>query len=428
MKPQMTCPVRPPQCRGELSQRGFTLVELMISLVLGLFIVLALVTLLINVNRNNSELTKTNGVIESGRFASQLLQADLSHAGFWARYVPQWDDLTFKNAPTLPTTIAGFDPCASLATWDANYKLNLIAHPVQAYQFASPAVALSICSGKMANPQPNTDVLFVRHAAPCVASATATDDDCKDATGNVYFQVPDCTTTTSPGYSASTYVFGTDTFTLRKRDCTAAAAGTLENKYKYVSNFYYVRNYATNVGDGLPTLMRAQFRCTLDAPGTSCTSPPQFQPADALVEGIEGFRVEFGADSVSDSGATLTAADFSNSITWANSSNLTSPTNRGDGLPDGAYIRGPSATEFQLMNTVAVKVYYLVRSENKTAGYTDSKVYCLGSSCPAATSTTCPVGTANTQPLLGPFCDGYKRHLFSQTIRLTNVSMRRETP
>ena len=33
---------------------GFTLVELMISMVLGLFIVLALVTLLINVNHNNS--------------------------------------------------------------------------------------------------------------------------------------------------------------------------------------------------------------------------------------------------------------------------------------------------------------------------------------------------------------------------------------
>jgi hypothetical protein len=29
---------------------------------------------------------------------------------------------------------------------------------------------------------------------------------------------------------------------------------------------------------------------------------------------------------------------------------------------------------------------------------------------------------------MGPFCDGYKRHLFSRTIRLNNVSMRRETP
>jgi type IV pilus assembly protein PilW len=29
---------------------------------------------------------------------------------------------------------------------------------------------------------------------------------------------------------------------------------------------------------------------------------------------------------------------------------------------------------------------------------------------------------------VGPFNDGYKRHLFTQTIRLTNISMRRETP
>jgi type IV pilus assembly protein PilW len=62
------------------------------------------------------------------------------------------------------------------------------------------------------------------------------------------------------------------------------------------------------------------------------------------------------------------------------------------------------------MNTVAVRIFVLVRSENKTPGYVDTKTYTLG-------STT-----------MGPFNDGYKRHLFTQTVRLTNVSSRRETP
>ena len=80
--------MRLPAWGARRSQSGFTLVELMISMVLGLFIVLALLTLLINVNRNNSEMTKSNRMIENGRFTLQLLEADLSHAGFWGGFVP----------------------------------------------------------------------------------------------------------------------------------------------------------------------------------------------------------------------------------------------------------------------------------------------------------------------------------------------------
>ena len=84
------------------SQRGFTLVELMVSMVLGLLIVLALITLLINVNRNNSELSRTNRLIENGRFALQLLQADVAHAGYWGGHVRQFDDSTGSTSVTPP--------------------------------------------------------------------------------------------------------------------------------------------------------------------------------------------------------------------------------------------------------------------------------------------------------------------------------------
>ena len=70
----------------------------------------------------------------------------------------------------------------------------------------------------------------------------------------------------------------------------------------------------------------------------------------------------------------------------------------------------------QLMNAVSVKIYTLVRSEVKTPQYVDGKKYCLMSTCAVA---------ADYQ---GPFSDGYKRHLFTQTVRMVNVSARRETP
>ncbi|MBG9387508.1 PilW family protein [Caenimonas aquaedulcis] len=380
------------------AQSGFSLIELMVSLVIGLFIAIALVSLLINVNRNNSELSKTNRIIENGRFAVQMLTADLGHAGFWAGHVPKFDDLTNTAVPTdVPTGIP--NPCVSLAIWGDPYKTNLLGIPVQAYEIPSPVPSptLSVCATRVLNPQPNTDVLFVRHAETCIAGV---DTNCPaQVVGDVYFQEALCTTTTSVNYTTTVSIIGTDTFTLKKRDCTTTA-----DLYRFVSNMYYIRDYAVTAGDGIPTLMRSQWN------GTS------FPAAQAVVEGVEGFRVEIGVDNVSDSGA---AANFTQAVIWANNANLNSPTNRGDGLPDGAYIRCTTAapcTVAQLMNAVAVKVYLLVRSENKSPNFIDGKAYCLASSCPTAADK------------MGPFNDGYKRHLFMQTIRLTNVSSRRETP
>lgn len=388
----------------------------MISLVIGLLIVLALLTLLINVNRNNSELTKTNRVIENGRFALQLLEADVSHAGFWGGFVPGFDDLSNAAVPTdAPTEIP--DPCpAEFAGGTAStfatptYVANLIGIPVQAYEIPAvvPSPTLSVCASKVVRPQPKTDVLFVRHVETqsCVAGAAG----CPASAGDLYFQMNSCLDSTSPGYSTTSYVLATTTtaFTLYQGSCTpavpiaAASTGTRAQLRQYVSNLYYVRDYAVTVGDGIPTLMRSQF-------GLS-SGVLQYRGAEALVEGIEGFRVELGVDSTSATGA---AVNHAQAVSFPDPTRLVRPSNRGDGYPDGSYVHCTTATPCttaQLTNTVAMKIYVLVRSENKTAGWVDDKTYTLG-------STT-----------LGPFNDQYKRHLFTQTVRLTNVSTRRETP
>jgi type IV pilus assembly protein PilW len=390
------------------NEGGFTLVELMISMAIGLFIVLALVTLLANVSRNNGEMGKTNRVIENGRFSLQLLEADVAHTAFWAGYIPQFDDLVRAAVPTdVPSAVP--DPCLGLASWDDAYKANLIGVPIQAYEIPAivPTPSLPVCGTRVVNPQPSTDVLVVRHTDTCAAGV----GNCAAATpGDVMMQVDRCTDSSSPNFTSTSFVLGTTSFTLHNRDCLTPA-----DQYRYVSNLYYVRNYAVTPGDAVPTLMRSRFT------GTGHAAP------EALIEGVQGFRVEFGIDNLSDTGG---AVNFGNAITWADTSNLNSPTNRGDGLPD-TYVACTTAapcTADQLMNAVAAKIHVLVRSEKPTPGYTDSKVYCLGSSCPPPTASSCPAAGANPRPLMGPFCDGFKRHLFTQTVRLVNVSTRRETP
>lgn len=368
---------------GLRSKRGFSLVELMIAIALGLTIMAALMTLFVNLSRNNKELAKTNILIENGRFTIQLLESDLVHAGFWGGYIPDFDDLTTTTAPgDTPTAIP--DPCLtySTANWNSAYKTNLIGIPVQSYDTAA------VCTSLLVNKLADTDVLVVRHVNTCVPGET----NCEaDTSGELYFQSTNCTASPDP------YVLDTSGYTLTNRDCT-----TVADKRKFISHIYYIRDYASTVGDGTPTLMRSEFSLS--------ASTLAHQAAVPLIEGVEGFRVEFGIDSLSKTGA---AVDYSAAVAWTDISNKHTPTNRGDGAADGAFVRCTTAspcTAAQLTNVVAAKLYVLARAPQFSTGYTDSKTYTLG-------------GTT-----LGPFNDSFKRHVFSTTVRLNNISGRRETP
>lgn len=400
---------RPLNSSSRLPESGFSLVELMVAITISLLILVSMVGVYVNLSRSNNEMAKTNIQIENGRFAMQLLQGDLAHAGFWGGYVPQFDDMSSTADPeaanlggTVPTAVP--DPCLeyTVANWTAEYKANLIGIPVQGYD-AVPAGCASVVTNKKAD----TDVLVLRHAETCLPGVGNCD---ADAAGKLYLQSTLCGTE-----STTPFVLDTAGHNLHKKDCT-----TLADKRRFMSSIYYIRNYAVTPGDNIPTLVRSQFDLVGTPPG-ELKHPDQ---ATALIEGIEGFRIEFGVDSVSDDGVNiLNDADllkrYDAAIIWKDPANLVSPINRGDGIPDGAFVRcvtgspttDPCNDPKQMANVVAVKVYVLARSREPSPGYTDTKKFKLGSA-----------------PEIGPFNDGYKRHVFSTTVRLMNISGRRETP
>jgi len=443
--------------------RGLSLIELMIAITLGMLIVAALLALFLNVTRTNSEMAKANQQIENGRFAIQLLQDDVVHAGFWGTYVPQFDDLTTVTIPLdAPTALP--DPCKAQANWTGNDLSDLIGIPVQGDAGTCP----------LTSQQANTDVLVVRHAMTCVAGAGGNCEN--EAAGKLYFQSSQCekemwavaqagTSTTltldagasstdgfykgvliriiegtgkgqsstitayngttkvatvSPAWTtipdnSSVYAFGLGyvmgvsdgtpgdpPFIFHKRDCT-----TVADKRKFVSNIYYIRDYAVTAGDGIPTLVQSTF----DDVGQ--------QNAKALIEGIQRFRVMYGIDSQSKGG---TDENYTVPVQWVNPYNKVTPTNRGDGVPEGAYVKASDVTcaaptngmpdSCPAANVVAVKIYVLTRSLEATPGYKDTKTYQLGD--PSYT--------------MGPFNDGYKRHVYSTMVRLVNPAGRRDTP
>jgi type IV pilus assembly protein PilW len=383
------------------AQRGLTLIELMVSIAITLIIVAALLTLYLNVTQTNREMVKVNRQIESGRLAIYLLENEVAHAGFWENYMPQFDDLTLTTVPANVPTGAAPDPCLPFTptNWTEAYKRSLLDIPVQSYSDVPTG-----CAAVVTNKKANTDVLVVRHAETCVAVEGGATNCEEDTAGRMYFQSSLCATQTPSSFELGSSVGAspTDFSSIKKKDCLTAAF-----KRKFISSIYYVRDYAETAGDGIPTLVRSRF----DSVGGNLAH----QAPMALIEGIEGFRVELGLDTL---GKTGLAVNYAQAINWLDATNKTTPTNRGDGSPDGDFVHCTTAapcTADQLSNTVAVKLYVLARSIESSPGHTDSRTYVLGG--PSATPFT-----------MGPFNDNFKRHVFATSVRLTNVTGRRETP
>jgi type IV pilus assembly protein PilW len=377
-----------PRASHAKSSHGFGLVELMVSMVIGLVIVAALVTLFTGTSRNNREMASANSVIENGRFAIQLLEDDLVHAGYWGTWVPRFDNPTFADAPDdVPTAVP--DPCLAYnpGNWDAAYYSDLLGIPLQAYEADDAGLP---CAALLTDRVADSDVLVVRHAETCVAGVGGCE---ADLAGNIYIQSSLCATEATP------LVIGPNAaYNLTARDCAALA-----EKRKFVSHIYYVRDYARDAGDGIPTLVRSEF----DFVGGTLSH----QPPVPLIEGVDTLRVEIGIDDTSRTGDPV---DNSVAIAWLDDETKVAAVNRGDGIPDGDFVRCTSlapCTAEQLTNATAARVYVLARSREPTNGYTDTKEYELGAS-----------------GAVGPFGDGFKRHVYATTVRLINVSGRRERP
>lgn len=391
-----------------MPQRGFSLVELLVAIAIGLVIVAATTSMLVTANRSNAELARSGQINESGRFALQIMANEVVRAGFWGRWIPAFDELTTTGTPgdypvatVNPTAATGTaaipDPCKAYADWQniAQYKTNLIGIPVQVYEVAASGVS-PVCSSVVSSPQANTDILIVRGVEPCVAGSTG----CTALnSGEVFFQRAMCSL--ESGYVMSAASAALNLRRPNPADPTTCIA-SLADRFRFVSTIFYVRSFSSAAGDGIPTLMMSQFGLS---GGTY-----QHNTAQAIIPGVQGFRVELGVDNLSKSGG---AVNQQVAISWADSTNLTTPTNRGDGVPD-TWVRCTAAadcTVAQLTNAVAVRLHLLVRAETPTTGYTDGKTYTLG----AASA-------------VGPFNDSVRRRVYTQTVRVQNVSMRRETP
>ncbi len=262
-------------------QAGVTLVELMISLTLGLILLAALLTVFSNSSAARSELERTSRQIENGRYAVQMLSDDLRVAGFYGE---------FSGAMPIPAALP--DPCStSPAVWNTAMSLH-----IQAYDDATtPITCLPI------NAKSNSDVLVVRRVKTCIAGVGGCEPV---AAGKPYLQASLCQT---DALQHVLDVEGSGAFPLKQKDCTTGA-----EKREYMVHIYYI---STDNGSGqsVPTLTR------LEMSGGALVQVP-------LVEGIEEMNIEYGIDTDGDGQPDAYSADPTN-YTYVGCTNCTAGNN-----------------------------------------------------------------------------------------------------
>jgi type IV pilus assembly protein PilW len=332
-------------------ERGFSLIELMVAITLGLMIIAVIGTLFANTSRARSDLERTSQQIDSARYAVETISEDLQLAGFYGEL----------NTAALAVPAALPDVCSSApSTW-----LDAIPLHVQGYD---QGIGVPACvPGSIV---PDTDVLVVRRVRTCQASTPGCDSVVPT---EPYLQVALC------GSSPSSQRIGiaADTaFSLTQKDCTTPAS-----LRRYVVHVYFISSN-NGLGVNTPTLKRAEFN------GAAFVEV-------ALADGIEQLQVEYGIDTDGDGSPDHYTADAT-TFTFPGCSGCAPASN--------------------WANVVAAKVHVLARSGETVAGHVDRKVYELGT---AADGT--PVR-------LGPFNDGYSRHVYSTAVRLMNPSARRDRP
>ncbi|HEY5899155.1 MAG TPA: PilW family protein [Burkholderiales bacterium] len=355
---------------------GFSLIELMIAMTLGLVLLAVLATVFSSSSESQRALQRNAAQIESGRFAMDMLTQDLHVAGYYGQMGIQ------PNTATLP------DPC--LVTTAAQIKAAMTA-PVQLYRAVDlvsiPDTSATTCGTWLnnSNVKPGSDILVIRRAETSVVAIGQT-----ALSNEVYLQA------TSGDYEIQ-FGNGSALLALKKADGNDTVLRKLDNTAaeirKYRTHIYFVARCSVPGGGGdvcgaanddggtrIPTLKRLE----LTVSGTTRTFV-----VTPIAEGVDYFKVDVGLDT---SPPAVNAA--TNSI--------------GDGAPD-SYTNAPSAADHA--NIVTAKIHMVVRNPEPSAGFLDDKTYALGL-----------IGS------VGPIGDRYKRHGYVSEIRLTNLSARREIP
>lgn len=227
--------------------KGFSLIELMVSMVIGMFLIAGVFSVYLNGRSSQAVVNDQLELLENARFALDTISYDLRHAGLWGR-INEYDSGLGNVSSDLVGNVAG--ECVP-GSWVGNFSV-----PVGAFNDTNPypGCVVDYASG---------DVLEVRYTLGSpVADANLQ---------------PDMIYVNSDVNQAEFFVGN-----------TSPAVSTDAQNFQVVTNLYYISDFSNQPGDGIPALHRLSLE-----PGPEVVDR-------VLLSGIENLQVQYGLDTDDD--------------------------------------------------------------------------------------------------------------------------------
>lgn len=306
---------------------GFSLIELMIALTVGLITLTVIATVFSQTSSGRGELDRVSRLVENSRFAADIIGDDVRHAGFYGTFLPPTDTVYTDPSPCAWNTVdpvqLGWQPGASPPRY-----------PAQLQGWDDPAAAL-VALNCLPDRVPGTDVLAIRRVSSRAVPLAQV------ATTSVYVQAAQCISDPPPMLRVSNLAAQ---FTLRTAACDVA---NLAGIRRYFVRVYYVASCNECApSDGIRTLKRME---VVD----------NVYRVVSLAEGVENVQFEYAFDTNDDGSPEEMRTDLG--------------------------VAGPAAS---WANVVAVRMHVLMRStEPGMTADTTPTLFNLG---PGHAAVSCP--------------------------------------
>ena len=250
-------------------EAGLSLIELMVALVIGLFLIAGAVSVYQQARNAYRTTEAVARVQETARYAFDVLEPEIRMASYWGfNSRPDYIEERAVPGAGVPSTLTGYT--AKLATCGSNFAINLdeyIGGRDDTYNLTCAAFTGGAAAG--------SDVLIVRRVAEQASQAIET--------GRAYLQ--------TSRLRGTLFVPGDDCSDLTAcSEIPAGYAPPQSRTHELLASAYYVANNATD-RPGFPSLRRKRL--------TNLTAANIFVDEE-VIPGVEDMQVRFGVDTNGD--------------------------------------------------------------------------------------------------------------------------------
>ncbi|WP_445365488.1 PilW family protein [Microbulbifer sp. ANSA001] len=301
-----------------ISQRGLSLIELMIGILLGSLLLLGVLQIF---QSNSDTLRMQNGfsrVQESGRFAVDMLSKEIRQAGFWGCAENKNIENLSASADKFYSSIGGDDiGVAGQDNVATNTKVEKI-EVIEGTDILTLSGAEDACAGKgrMLNGTDKGDIV-VSDSCPIKNNDIVIVSNCKS--GSVFTVL---STTETAGHKKLNYPagivfkeeYGVDSKILTPYEKVFFIASGAQNTNSLNTNSLFMKDEAGNVQELVPGIDDMQVSYGVDTNGNGIVN--QWQAADDVIgmAGVTAIKIELLVSSDSVAGVdkqTITRLDGS---------------------------------------------------------------------------------------------------------------------